>query len=625
MTQIATQTTDVVLRLVGESGEGTVSLGDLMVQMLTAMGLDIFTFQTFPAEIKGGTVMYQIRAKNGPILSQGDFADVVVALNHDGFGLFGDVLREDGILLYNSDVFHPEPEPGRTDYALPITTLARAEKEIVRHEIAGEQLKRLPAPVNIVGLGALLRLVSAPLEPAENYIRELFGRKGEAIVRMNISALHSGADHVAEQIGSKRTPRVHPVEEYERQTRITVNGNQMLSMGAVAAGLRFYAGYPITPASEIMEFLAKELPAFGGDVIQAEDEIAALGMCLGASFAGKKVMTASSGPGISLMVEQINLAGQAELPVVIVDVQRGGASTGMPTKTSQGDLNLALYGVHNESPRVVLMPTSVQDCFWTAIEAFNIAEAYQLPVLLLSDQALATRKMNVVAPDLSRVKVVNRTTPTPAERGLTGEEGLEDVAYERYKDTETGVSPMAIPGMEGGIYTNTGIEHDESGDPGYTPALAMKMKRKRYRKLDTLNRERAGDFVQTFGDDVDLGEVEVGIIAFGSTEGVIREATERARAEGYKVAHLHLRLINPLPSAIIEKFASSCRRILVPELNFTGQFAGWLRVNTEVRFTPYHKDEGVPFVTNEIYNQIVSLASLVSSASATGATGATGA
>jgi 2-oxoglutarate ferredoxin oxidoreductase subunit alpha len=588
------QTTDVVIRLVGESGEGTVSLGDLMVQMLTEMGLDIYTYQTFPAEIKGGTVMYQIRAKSGTILSHGDAADVLVALNDEGFGIFGDALREGGILFYNADVFTPEPEPGRTEFGLPISDLAKAEKDAVRHEVEAEQLKRLPPPKNIVGLGALLRLVDAPMDHAEDYIRDLFGRKGEAIVRMNISALHTGYKAIAEQIGNKRTPRVFPVERTDK--RITVNGNAMLSMGAIAAGMRFYAGYPITPASEIMEYLAKELPAFGGDMIQAEDEIAALGMALGASFAGKKSMTASSGPGISLMVEQINLAGQAELPIVIADIQRGGASTGMPTKTSQGDLNLALYGVHNESPRIVLTPTSVEDCFWATIDAFNLAEEYQCPVLLLSDQALATRKVTIAPPDISKVKVVNRATPTPEERA----EG-----YMRYKDTATGVSPMAIPGMEGGIYTNTGIEHDETGDPGYTPALAMKMKRKRYRKLETLRRERAHEFVNEWGDP---GEVEVGVLAFGSTEGVIQEAAQRARNEGYTVASLQVRLLNPLPVEQIEAFAKRCKQILVPELNFTGQFAGWLRVNTDIKFTPFHKDEGIPFIPNEIYQQITALA-----------------
>ncbi len=592
--QIATQTTDVVLRLVGESGEGTVSLGDLTVQMFVQMGLDIYTYQTFPAEIKGGTVMYQIRAKTGTPLSHGDAADVLVALNDEGFGLFGSALREDGILLYDSDVFQPEPEPGRTDYALPISTLARAEKEAVRHEIEGEQLKRLPAPKNIVGLGALLHLVSAPLDPAEQYIRDLFGRKGEAIVRMNISALHTGANHVEAQIAGRRTPHVYPVARTSPVIR--VNGNQMMAMAAIAAGMRFYAGYPITPATEIMEFLAKELPTYGGDVIQAEDEIAALAMCLGASYAGKKAMTATSGPGVSLMVEQINLAGQAEIPVVIVDVQRGGASTGMPTKTSQGDLNLALYGVHNESPRIVLTPSRVSGIFKTTISAFNLAEAYQCPVILLSEQMLATRICTIAPPDLSNLKIENRAMPTPEER---------EAGYERFADTETGVSPMAIPGMTGGIYTASGIEHDEAGNPGYTPELAMRMKRKRFKKLDACLEERGADFVHTYGDD---GEVEVGIIAFGATEGVIREATQRARAEDYKVAHLHLTMLNPLPVDHINAFAARCKRILVPELNWSGQFANWLKVHTDIEFVSFHKDEGVPFIPNEIYQQITALA-----------------
>lgn len=593
-TAASTKTTDVVIRLVGESGEGTVSLGDLAVQMFAELGLDIYTFQTFPAEIKGGTVMYQIRARSGTVLSHGDSVDVLVALNDEGFDLFGDSLREDGILLYDSDAFTPKPDPGRTDYALPISTLARAEKETVRHLVEGEQLKRLPPPKNIIGLGALMRLVGAPLDPAENYIRQLFGRKGDAIVQMNISALRTGAAHVEKQIGAKRTARIYPVER--AAPVITVNGNQMVCLGAIAAGVRFYAGYPITPASEIMEFLAKELPAYGGDVIQAEDEIAALGMTIGASFAGKKSMTASSGPGISLMVEQINLAGQAEIPVVIVDVQRGGASTGLPTKTSQGDLNLAIYGVHNESPRIVMAATSVEDCFWTTIDAVNLAEQYQCPVLLLSDQALATRKCTIVPPDFERVRTVDRLQPT--------EEQLK-AGYLRYLDTESGVSPMSVPGTKGGEYVSTGIEHDEEGNPGYSPQLAVKMKAKRFRKFETLLREQGANFVRHWGE---TGKAEVGIIGWGSTEGVIREATERARAEGFKVAHMHLRLLNPLNVAAINTFAARCRHLLVVELNWSGQLAGWIRANTDVSFTAYHKDEGIPFVPNEIYGQVVSLA-----------------
>jgi 2-oxoglutarate ferredoxin oxidoreductase subunit alpha len=562
--------------------------------MFAAMGLDIYTFQTFPAEIKGGTVMYQIRAKSGITLSFGDAVDVLVALNDEGFGLFGTGLREDGILIYNSDVFTPTHSPGRTEYSLPVSSLARAEKEEVRHLVSGEALKRLPAPVNIIALGALLRLVNAPMAPAEKYIHDLFDRKGEAIVQMNINALHSGARFIADEIGNKKTPQVFPVEHTSNSLILT--GNQMIAYGAIAAGMRFYAGYPITPATEVMEYLAKELPAYGGNVTQAEDEMAAIGMALGASYGGIKSMTASSGPGISLMVEMINLAAQAELPVVIVDVQRGGASTGMPTKTSQGDLNLALYGVHNESPRIVMAVSSVEDSFWTTIDAFNLAEEFQCPVILLSDQSLATRKSTVPPPDLSQVHTVNRLTATPEER----EDG-----FVRFRDTETGISAMAIPGMPHGAYTSTGIEHDETGDPGYTPALAAKMKNKRFRKLETLRKRHKDEFFKLWGE---MGNADIGIIAFGSTEGVIREASERAEAEGYKVAHMHLRLLNPLPVDDINEFASRCKKILVPELNYSGQLANWLRVNMDLHYHAYHKDEGIPFIPNDIYHQIILLA-----------------
>jgi len=564
-----------------------------MVEMFTQMGLDIYTFQTFPAEIKGGTVMYQLRARSAVNLSPGDSVGILVALNDEGFSLFGSGLSADAILLYNSDEFTPPPDPSRRDIALPITSLARTQKEAIRHELSGEILKRLPAPVNTVGLGALLFLVGADLEPAEAYLSRVFGRKGEPVVRMNVAALRSGADHVAKQVGDCPLPRVHAVPHESR--RMMVTGNQMLSIGAIAAGLRFYAGYPITPASEIMEFLAKELPAFGGTMIQAEDEIAAISMCLGASYAGSKCMTATSGPGLSLMVEQLNLAGQAEIPLVVADVQRGGASTGLPTKTSQGDLNLAVYGMHNESPRAVLACSSVEDTFWTTVEAFNLAEEYQCPVVLLSDQSLATRRSTVPPPDLAKLTVSERLQPT-ADELRSG--------YRRYRDTPDGVAPMAIPGARGGIYTSTGIEHDETGDPGYTAELAARMKAKRFRKMDALRDKHAARLVRLWGDP---GEVDVGIIAFGSTEGVVREATEHAQAHGIRVAHLHLRLLAPFPKAPVEEFAARCRALLVPELTWSGQLANWIRVNTDLRVVPFHKDDGLPFLAREVFERILAL------------------
>lgn len=590
----STRVTDVVIRLVGESGEGTVTLGDVMVEMFTQMGLDIYTFQTFPAEIKGGTVMYQLRAKSGVTLSPGDSVDILVALNDEGFALFGSGLSERAILLYNADAFTPPPDSKRIDIALPITTLARQEKEAIRHELQGEVLKRLPAPVNTVGLGALMELVGAPLEPAEKYLQKVFGRKGDAVVRMNVSALHTGARHVAEQLNGQRYVQVHPAPK--QAGRLMVTGNQMLSMGAIAGGLKLFAGYPITPASEIMEFLARELPAFGGTVIQAEDEIAALGMCLGASYAGVRAMTATSGPGLSLMVEQLNLAGQAEIPVVVVDVQRGGASTGLPTKTSQGDLNLAIYGMHNESPRIVLACSSVEDTFWTTVEALNLAEEFQCPVILLSDQSLATRRSTVPHPDITQLKLTERKQPTPDEIAH---------GYQRYRDTVDGISPMAIPGTPGAVYTSTGIEHDEKGDPSYTPENAVHMKQKRFRKMESLLHRHGRRLVRLWGD---TGEADVGIIAYGSLEGVVREATEAAQAKGIRVAHLHLRLLQPFPREPVLEFAGRCGSLLVPELTWSGQLANWIKVNTDLSVTSLRKDDGLPFLARDILEAIEDLA-----------------
>lgn len=589
----ASAVTDFVVRFVGESGEGTVTLGDSAVRRFTALGLDVCTFQTFPAEIKGGTVMYQIRAATSRPLSHGDHVDIMVALNHDGFRQFNTGIDEHTIVLFNSDAFRPEPMPGRLEIALPITSLAHAQKEAVRHEVSAEILKRLPAPVNTVGLGALLRLLGAPLQPAEDDLRRTFTRKGAAVVQMNVAALHAGADAVPDsavaRIGSiTPQPRTSPV--------MTVNGNQMIALGALAGGVQFFSGYPITPSTEIMETLARELPQFGGRLVQAEDEMAALGMCLGASFGGAKSMTATSGPGLSLMVEQVNLAGQAEIPVVLVDVQRGGASTGMPTKTSQGDLHLASVGVHNESPRIVLAAAGIEDCFWIMVEAFNLAEAYQCPVIVLSDQSLATRKATIRPPDLSRVAVRNRVMPD-ADALRSG--------YARYEDTSTGVSPMSTPGMVGGAYVATGIEHDEGGHPGYSRDLANQMKLKRFRKMETLAASRGADFVNTWGDE---GQVDVGVISFGSTEDVLREAIDRARATGCRVAHLHLRMLLPMPVDVVHAFAERCRELLVPELDFSGQLAGMLRSTTGVRPQTYHRDDGEPFTPREICEQVTRLA-----------------
>lgn len=571
--------TDFVVRLAGESGEGVLSLGETLTTALARLGYEVYTFRTYPAEIKGGTVLYQVRVANHVLLSYGSGVDVLVALNEEGYRENVASLRAGGTLIYDSDNVPTHDLPNHRVIPVPIGTIAKE---------TGSMLTK-----NMVALGAILRYLGAPVEAGEKIAEQTFKRKGEEVVQRNYQALHAGYNYISDHT-DRWTPLLGGIDRINPD-RLIINGNEALALGAVHGGLTFYAGYPITPATDIMEVLAPILPQFGGVVVQAEDEISALGMVLGASFAGKRAMTATSGPGFSLMVEQINLAAQAEIPAVIVDVQRGGASTGLPTKTSQGDLNLALYGVHNESPRVVMAPTSVEDCFYLIQHALNVAERYQLPVIVLSDQSLAHRRCTIPKPDLARVPRWERILADVSTNG----------GYARYAITETGISPMAIPGTPGKAYMATGIEHNEWSDPTYTPENLQTMKSKRFRKLQHLSEQYAEQFVRVWGEPEGA---DVGIIGWGSTEGVIREAIQLAEREGVKAAALYPKMLMPLPVKCIEEFAGKVKRVLVPEKNFTGQFAAYLRSQTSIEPLSYAKDTGLPFDPEEIKEEIIRVA-----------------
>ncbi|MBI3311983.1 MAG: 2-oxoacid:acceptor oxidoreductase subunit alpha, partial [Candidatus Omnitrophica bacterium] len=509
---------DCVFRIGGEGGEGVISTGELLTLTLARSGYEIYTFRTYPAEIKGGHANYQVRASDQLLLSQGAQLDVLVAFNEEAYQKHVQDLRSGGVLIYDADSFTPpSSHDSLVRYAIPLTSLAT--------EKVGVKLTK-----NIVALGVLSSLFQIPFEKFEDLLRERFGRKGEAVVQKNLQALRVGAEYMKSQ-EKKDTIRlgIGP-----RQTKeLVLSGNESLALGAIASGLKLYAGYPITPATDIMEFLAKELPKVGGYVVQTEDEISAIGTVLGASFAGSKAMTATSGPGFSLMTEMLGLAVMAEIPAVVVDVQRVGPSTGMPTKTEQADLYLAVYGGHGSCPRIVMALTSVEDCFYGIMRAFNIAEQFQMPVVVLSDQYLGHRKATVPKPDPSKIPVIGRRVPTPAE--LTG--------YKRYRLTPEGVSPMSMPGLENGYYIAEGLEHDEIGYPAASNHdNHFRMSQKRYQKFQAVE-SFANELVKQYGAD----HPEIGIIGWGSSEGVIREAVQIAVDKGYSVGALHPKILYPLP------------------------------------------------------------------------------
>lgn len=519
--------------------------------------------------------MFQVRASDAAVLSQGQAADILITFNEEAYQLHGKSIRPDGLLIY--DPAHYKPEGTFEAYAVPLDEITLA---VVKSKLGK----------NVVALGVCARVLGMSLELLEQMVRDRFGKKGEIIVAKNFEALKAGYDYVDKHPFKKELPQFAAVSSPVK--RIVMSGNEALSVGAISAGCRYYGGYPITPASDILEFMEKDLPKFGGAVVQTEDEISAIASVVGASYAGKKAMSATSGPGLSLMVEILGLAAMSEIPCVIVDAQRSGPSTGMPTKMEQSDLNLAVYGAHGDAPRIVLAPGDVEECLYYIMHAFNLSEKYQCPVLYLTDQSLAHRTQTFPWPDFKRVPIINRTVPT--------EKDLKD-GYTRFKMTEDGVSPMALPGMEGGCYAATGLEHSERGAPNFTPKMHVQMSAKRARKIEVCSKEKG--FTARYG----AKKAKVGIIGWGSTQGVIREGVDMAAKAGIPVAHLQMKMVFPLPEADIREFLSSVEEVIVAELNWSGQFNQLFRSHFLVPTIALTKCEGLPFYAEEIFAKLKSV------------------
>lgn len=556
------QRDDLVIRVAGEAGEGVLSTGQLILLAAARAGYGVITDSVPPAEIKGGHSLFQIRLSPRRLHSRGDVVDILLAFNQEGYDRNIREVRDGGLLVYDSSEFTPPENPGTyQQHAVPLTDIAKKE---IQFELGK----------NVVAVGAISALFGLDPEYIRTLLHQRFARKGEDILNKNYKALEAGIGYVERNIPERGALQVKPGKP-DGVPKIVVAGNQAIAMGAIAAGCRVYSGYPITPATDIMEFLAAELPKVGGSVVQAEDEMSALGMAIGASYAGKKSMTATSGPGFSLMIELMGLASMAEIPVVIVDAQRAGPSTGMPTRQEQGDLFLAAMGGHGEIQRIVLAPVSVSDCFTQAINAFNLAEQFQMPVALLSDTTLGVRAESIPVPDLSKVEIVNRlgVGANGKDNGTgNGHVGLGvESGYRRYRLTESGISPMATPGQDGGQYVATGLEHNESGRPRSDAANHRQMTDKRFSKFE-LARQAAPE-AHYYGDQ----DADVGILCWGSAWGPVVEAIDLAAQKGLRVAAMAPRMVWPLPDHQIKPFIESKRVVLVPEMNYSGQFAQLLR------------------------------------------------
>ena len=582
------------IRIAGEGGEGIISMGDLISRSCARMGMEVFTFKTFPAEVRGGYTMYQIRTGATLLHNSGDGFDILCAFDDHAYKENSSFMHQGTVLVHNDD-FNPVALPeGVQSYAIPMGKIATS--------------LHLKQAKNMAALGAVAQLFQLDTETVRQLLSEKFQAKGEGVMQANIMAFEQGIAvakdltnahgffpphdmkyyHGVEKIMQARClfhvkedawrwspiPRQHDV--------VLLSGNEAIAIGALIAGINFFSAYPITPASSIAKYLAIHLPKTGGTVVQTEDEIAAISQAIGASYAGGKAMTATSGPGLSLMSEMLGMSFMAEIPVVIVDVQRGGPSTGLPTKHEQSDLFAAVHGSHGDAGRIVLAAGNVAECISVTIDAVNLSERFQCPVILLADSLLAFATQTVPYPYPDCFTVEQRKT----WRG-TGE-------YRRYSVTDDGVSPMAIPGEKDGFYISTGLEHDETGNPSYSPEIHEQMSHKRFSKLAMAPEYYPA--IEVDGSD----DSTLGIITWGSSIGVVREALTRLRAEGISIKGLYPRLLWPMPVEQYRAFAQSCGSIIVAEVNYQGQLAHFIRANTGIEPISYTICGGQPFTVDGI-------------------------
>jgi 2-oxoglutarate/2-oxoacid ferredoxin oxidoreductase subunit alpha len=569
---------EAVIRFAGNSQDGIQAIGGFLARLAGRSEQEVMTFMTIPSTISGGPSIFQVRIGSGDVLSAGDEADVLMAFYQHSYEEHIASVRKGGIVIYDSDHVQPKPELEKEYHHVAVPISSRTVEAI--GGTAKDKGK------NIFALGLVARIFDLNVPKLERLIAERFGGKDESVLKNAMLGFNAG-------YGYSLGPIMQTFQFMDSKKRsghqVVMTGNEALAYGLIAAGVRFGAAYPITPWSDIMELLRRELPKYGGTFVQCEDEIASISMAIGAGWAGRVAVTGSSGPGISLKTEALGWAVMAEVPVVVVDVQRGGPSTGMPTNVEQSDLNIACFGGHGDAPRVVIAPTGAEDCFYTAIEAVNIARRYNVPVIILSDQAIATRIEAFEEPNLEKTCQDISPNFTPVQN------------YTPYA-TDGEVVPRIAPGtpiLSGKYPIASGLEHDEAGHPTGSPKLHMQMTARRRRKLQKLAAELP--VPEAYGPP----EGNLLLVGWGSTHGPIREAVDRARAAGDSVSAVHIRHVNPLPPGLENIFAGF-NHIAVVEMNDEGlygygQLAGLLRARyCDPKIIGLTKTDGLTWRVREI-------------------------
>ncbi len=544
---------DINFVIGGEAGQGIQSMSVTLGKTLMRGGYEVFISQDFESRIRGGHSSAAVRIADRPIAAMSGGADILIALNAETIDIHRPEMAPGSLTICDREALKLAASEGDGILDVPLQRLAL--------EKGGDRVMS-----NTVAVGALLGLVGYDFDPLAVVLREEFAGRDPKIVEGNVAAARAGYDQAREQ-GGRAPRRVSPQGEAGR--RMLLTGNDAVALGAMAAGCQFVAGYPMTPTTSILEFIAEKGRPFNIPVVQAEDEIAAANMVVGAAYAGARAMTATSGGGFCLMVEALSLAAMTETPMVVVLGQRPGPAIGLPTRTEQSDLEFALYGGHGGFQRPVLAPGSVAEAFRLTVKAFNIADRYQTPVIVITDHDLADSFSTVARFDLGAVRIDRGET-------ISDEQAASLATYKRHLITESGISPRAWP-MQGRFLVATDSdEHDEEGHMIEDAETRTRMVLKRQRKLASLPAEMDPPEVTS------RAGAEMTLVGWGSTRGAIREAAELLEAQGVPATVVHLSSLWPFPADALAQALSGSRRTIVIESNSTGQLARLIRAETGI-------------------------------------------
>jgi 2-oxoglutarate ferredoxin oxidoreductase subunit alpha len=572
---------DLTVGIGGAAGQGIATPGDILARIFVRRGLHLKAYNAYQSIIRGGHIFLVLRTSDQPVLSHGDKIDILIPLNQDTMDRHLKLMRAGSSVLYNGDKI----KPGSAADGVQLCPFS--VKELAPH-MKGDLVQ------NTIAVAALLRLVGVEFKMLEEILTVQFKRKGDAVIAENVGVARTAYEHAASHF--KSLPFALP----DTGKKLAfVEGNQALAMGGAAAGVRFYCAYPMSPSTGVLHWMARHARQLGIMVRQVEDEIGVINMAIGAGHAGCRVMCATSGGGFALMSEALGSAAMMEIPVVCIDVQRAGPATGVPTKTEQGDLWQVLGAGQGDYPRIIVAPTTIADCFETVPQLFNLVDKFQCPGIILTDLLLSEGRSSVDPAELN--------FNVPIERGevigLNGDKLPADGVYQRYKITESGVSPRALPGTPGYVHVVATDEHDEDGvlisDEFTNPHKRQAIHEKRMRKMEGV--VPLLEPPKLFGPE----RAQVTLVGWGSTEGVIREAIEQLAEAGIAANNLQIKWLVPLHSEAIISVLSKSQTVIIVENNYSGQFARYLRSETSiVAHGHIRKYDGEPFMPHHIVDGV---------------------